>query len=485
VAKRTKVVCYKKQHITLQNNKRRERFYLGRDRKVSVFYVCPPRLRDGHKGRMIIDGKKCPRFTGEPFSGKEVNKIMNYKTRITTAIATGAVLLNAIAPVAFADTITVTGNGVYSDNTVNAASQTTTVVSQSNNATVNNNVNSNASTGGNSANYNTGGNTTVNTGNATTNVGVNNNLNTNSANANCGTCAGGPTNVTVSGNGVGSDNAVNVLSASNTTVNQNNNANVRNDIDANASTGKNDAKYNTGGDVTIMTGNASTSVAVNTVANRNLAHVGGGSGSNNGSSVQILGNGAWSDNTVNLLDSSSVVLTQDNNANIDNDVDADAKTGGNEAKFNTGGDVTIDTGDAEATAWVNNSVNFNAADVDCGCLLGGTDVKIAENGVHSDNAVNATSADGLWVLADNQANLDNDVDPEAKTGYNDANLNTGHHDGDPSVTTGNAESSTFINNEGNVNVFGEGEGLELPGDWNLDFDFDFAGLMGWFGFHLG
>ena len=45
---------------------------------------------------------------------------MTYNKRIITAIATGAVLLNAMAPLALADTtLTVTGNGALSNNAVN------------------------------------------------------------------------------------------------------------------------------------------------------------------------------------------------------------------------------------------------------------------------------------------------------------------------------------------------------------------------------
>ena len=68
---------------------------------------------------------------------------------------------------------------------------------------------------------------------------------------------------------------------------------------------------------------------------------------------------------------------------LTNDVDADAKTGENEAEFNTGGDVMIDTGDAKVIAEVDNSVNFNYADVDCGCTWDVT-AKIAGNGAEAD-----------------------------------------------------------------------------------------------------
>src|SRR3990170_2623868 len=65
----------------------------------------------------------------------------------------------------------------------------------------------------------------------------------------------------ISGNGAGSDNWITTSQTSTTVVAQNNVANVTNDVDANAKTGYNDAYKNTGGDVTIKTGNASADVS--------------------------------------------------------------------------------------------------------------------------------------------------------------------------------------------------------------------------------
>src|SRR4051812_12922861 len=99
------------------------------------------------------------------------NKTMTFKAKISTAIATGAVLLNALAPISFADT-TITGNGAFSNNTANQTNASTTAVNQTNTGVVTNVVTSNTSTGNNSANFNTGGNTTIHTGDATNNVSV-------------------------------------------------------------------------------------------------------------------------------------------------------------------------------------------------------------------------------------------------------------------------------------------------------------------------
>src|SRR3989344_8395381 len=81
--------------------------------------------------------------------------------------------------------------------------------------------------------------------------------------------------------------------------------------------------------------------------------------------IVISDNGAGSNNAA-LVDQSSVTtVTQSNQAYVTNDVEAEAETGGNKAKFNTGGDVTISTGDATTTAVVTNELNSNVAEVEC------------------------------------------------------------------------------------------------------------------------
>jgi len=397
--------------------------------------------------------------------------------KLSTAIATGAVLLSSVAP-AFASTVEVSGNGAFSGNTVTQSNTNTTSVSQNNTANVTNNVDSNASTGGNSAGFNTGGNTTIDTGDASNNVDVSTAVNLNKASVGCG-CAADGTDVKISGNGAFSTNAADVTNSSTTALSQTNDAHIRNDIDANAKTGYNDAGFNTGGNTTIRTGDASSTVSVDNKANANFANVGGSSaGGAGGSSIIISGNGAFSGNTASLDRSAVVALTQDNDAHIRNDVDANAKTGDNSAGFNTGGDVRVLTGDATTDVMVDNMVNFNAADVDCGCVLDGTDIKIAGNGAYSDSDVSASDDNIVAASALNDAYLHNDVDGKAKTGDNDAGFNTASVHGDPTVRTGDASSSTDVSNTGNVNIFDQGATLGLPGNWELGLHFDLMGLWG-------
>ena len=121
-------------------------------------------------------------------------------------------------------------------------------------------------------------------------------------------------------------------------------------------------------------------------------------------------------------------------------------------------------------------VNFNWADVDCGCLLDLL-AKIADNGTDTDNDIKLTLDDELKVFQDNDCGADEDCDTDvyadAKTGKNDANDNTGDPDGDPSIDTGNAETEVDVSNSGNVNSYGS-----VPEVWP-DFEFNFNLSLSW------
>src|SRR3972149_2636467 len=378
---------------------------------------------------------------------------LNLRQKLVTSVATVAILANSLAPLAFADEYVISGNGAGSDNWITTNQTSTTSVSQTNVANVTNNVTADAKTGGNDANFNTGGDVTIDTGNATVNTTVSNVLNSNSAEVDC--CASGNTSVNISGNGAKSDNGVQLTQNSTTVVGQSNVANVTNNVDADAKTGGNDAGSNTGGDVTIKTGDAKAMTSVSTLANVNSAVVSSNGGGNPSAEFVISGNGAFSDNyiTANLGKLTSV--GQSNIANISNNVDADAKTGGNDANFNTGGDVVIDTGKAVVDVNVDNAVNFNHADVDCGCTW---DVlaKIVGNGAEGDhhwwwwnkpdNIITLNLGSTQVVGQGNVANLGNYVDGDAKTGYNEAESNTGDPGSDPSILTGDAYATEGVSN---------------------------------------
>ncbi len=417
---------------------------------------------------------------------------MNAKKRIAVAIATGALLLNAFAPLAFADTsIVISGNGSNSNNTTNVVTSTNTTVQQSNSANVTNNVTSNATTGGNDASANTGGNVTVSTGNANNNTTVSTAVNANQAQVSgCGTCNGGNTSVTVSGNGSDSNNQANLTTGNETNVVQGNQANVKNNVNASSNTGSNDASANTGGDVTVRTGSASSNANVSTTANANVAQVGGNGGSGSLSLV-ILGNGTESQNSIGLSSDNSVLLWQGNSAVVTNNVNANAKTGNNDASANTGGNVTVSTGNADAGVNVDNMVNFNSAEAGCGCDVTVL-AKVAGNGEDTQNNIYADLGNSLGVFqdvgegmgAENMALLTNNANATSGTGGNNAGANTGLVSGDAVYEqTGNATNSTNVDNSGNVNVFGSVLPLPMPFS-NLSFSANFSAVWAAWGAFL-
>lgn len=415
--------------------------------------------------------------------------------KVAVGLATGALISQSMALPAFgAIQVVVDGNGSHSDNTVGVTQETSNQVYQDNSANISNDINAKSNTGGNDANRNTGGDVDVNTGNAEAVVSVANNVNSNEASIDCGGC---PSNVgvEVSGNGAKSDNAV-TLSMSNTNwIDQDNHAKVNNDVDVKANSGYNDADRNTGGNVSVSTGTASALATVSNMANANLAHIGNGS-SAGALDLIITGNGYRSDNVVDVALTNEDTIWQNNFANIANDVEVDANTGKNDADRNTGGSVSVSTGDAGAGAAIDNMANFNFADVSDCCEFDGL-VKVAGNGEKSDSTVDLTLASALFVDQDNRLSCEshrfpffggkstnrlfpffpgfgghdkdcNQVDATADTGRNDVDRNTGTPDGDPSIDTGNASTVVEVGTSGNSNVFTTGDALpelpDLPGD---------------------
>ena len=433
------------------------------------------------------------------WKGGEKN-IMNYKKVLVSAAAGVSLLLNTAMPVFAGTTLVISGNGSDSDNEAKIDVDQTTTVTQTNETSISNNVNATASSGGNSASRNTGGAVLVDTGDATTDVKVTNLANSNEATVDC-CMANSDMDVLIEGNGADSKNKAKLDIDSSTNLYQTNDAKITNKVNADATSGENRANRNTGGDVEILTGKASTDVDIETAANSNSALVSsnGGTGS---ISLKILENGADSDNKIKLDFDHAVLLTQANDARVKNDVWANANSGDNRANRNTGGDVLVDTGDAHAGVEVDTMVNFNWADVDCGCLF---DVfaKVAGNGDNSKNEIKAYLDDTTTVFQDNSCGgyrgpqgfellfgrfgrhhkdcVSNYLDAYAGSGGNRADRNTGDPEGDPSVLTGNAETLVDVENSGGSNVYGAASEWDWSG-WpmgglNLSISLDLHALL--------
>src|SRR3990167_8985312 len=199
------------------------------------------------------------------------------------------------------------------------------------------------------------------------------------------------TNITLSGNGTDSNNTANINLTKTATVVQNNTANVTNKVDVEAETGDNDANDNTGGDVTIKTGDSDVAVAVKNMLNSNSASI--DCCAKGDTEVKIADNGSDSDNDVDLDQSSTNGIYQDNFGFVTNYVDVDGNTGDNEADDNTNGDVSVETGDSEVSVGVLNFVNSNWAKIGGGDNEDGSlSLWTLGNGKKSDNNIDADLA---------------------------------------------------------------------------------------------
>lgn len=256
------------------------------------------------------------------------------------------------------------------------------------------------------------------------------------------------TTIVLSGNGTNSDNTANVSVTQSTVVTQSNNADVTNKVYADSKTGDNKAEDNTGGDVSVKTGDSDVTVDVKNTLNNNSANVDCCGATN--TDVLISGNGSNSDNDVNLTlgGDKNTLVTQNNNADVYNHVDVDSDTGDNDAEDNTGGDVSVETGDATVNVNVNTTANANSARVGGNGEAGSLSAKILGNGTYSDNEIDLDFGGSLWITQDNEADVDNKVDVDAETGDNDAEDNTG---GEVSVNTGDADVTVDVENDVNFN----------------------------------
>lgn len=412
--------------------------------------------------------------------------------KAAVAVAGAGLLLNTAIPVFAAVNLTISGNG-DSENDIDVNMDQSTGVNQTNEALVTNQVTVNTDTGNNSAERNTGGNVDIDTGDADSSVNVQNTLNTNSADVDC--CQAGDVEAKISGNGDNSDNDIDldinqkVENEANTGVTQYNQAMVENSIRVTGNTGGNSAGRNTGGNVDISTGDInsdpSSGVSVTNTLNANSARIGGGS-SGMSLSARITGNGSDSDNDVNLNWDSTALIAQTNHALVGNTVNVTGKTGDNSADRNTGGDVTIDTGDADADVSVDTMANFNWADINCGCLLEDVVADIRGNGDGSDNDINASFLGGSFAEQVNRAasgGFFNTLGVNAYTGTNSVERSTGDPGSDPSITTGDSFVSTSVENAGNSNVYGDGPSIDWPdfGSTHVSFSFDLAAFWAFLG----
>lgn len=337
------------------------------------------------------------------------------------------------------------------------------------------------------------GDTTINTGTANSSAVLGVDANTNVT----GVAGGEGSGATIAntGNGEDSTNSGSAVIVSDNNTTQNNSANVVNNLGQSSVSGDNTASGNTGGNVTITTGDANVSGTMITSVNTNLAGVmvsefniadnqtgdyvldfaanciyGCGTGD---SAVINSGNGQNSTNTGDLVQVVDNNTFQNNDANIDNTMTLNALSGANHGDGNTGGNTTINTGDANVSAnsltMANNNLQGNILygvvniygdlvgdiifpeELINSCCTGSATAANTGNGQNSTNTGSVTDITNNTTNQTNLASINNNVGLDANSGDNTTSANT---DGNNAIVTGNTSVDAQVLNVANTNVDG-------------------------------
>lgn len=168
---------------------------------------------------------------------------------------------------------TITGNGAGTENTITHTNTNQTTITVLNNATIVNNISIKANTGKNRASFNTGGDTIIKTGD----INVINEIINAPVNVSKVKVVEGSKELKsflqIAGNGAFSENIIEGVNENITIINENNFANLFNNVEALMNTGKNDADFNTGGDTVIVTGDIFAKTIIENIANFNVVEV--------------------------------------------------------------------------------------------------------------------------------------------------------------------------------------------------------------------
>src|SRR4030042_3886734 len=149
--------------------------------------------------------------------------------------------------------------------------------------------------------------------------------------------------IVISGNGSESVNEVTTQVTTQTEVLQTNEASVQNTVNIDANTGSNSSSENTGGDTSIQTGDIKVNTEIATSANSSSVET-PCCDTNPKTDIIISGNGDNTQNSVNVTKVQETTIYVNQDAKINNVVNGQANTGGNQV-FDNGGSVRIETGD--------------------------------------------------------------------------------------------------------------------------------------------
>ncbi len=353
------------------------------------------------------------------------------------------------------------------------------------------------------------GDTTVHTGDAINNAILNTAANLNSA-AGSGSNPGTGATIINDHNGQGSTNNGSATVSNNNSTNQQNGAQVLNNLNLGSASGSNNVNGNTAGDVGITSGKSTTTGTAVTLANTNASGVqlaefnvvdnlrgdlvlnfdanctaGCGTGP---SSASNTNNGQNSKNNALINQIGNNALVQNNTGEVGSNLTLAADSGHNNGNGNTLGDTTIQTGVASTAGNLLTFLNNNLAGkvifgtvniignligdiilpgsiMSCDSCGNGVTASNVNNGAGSGNASKIQQSKNSTSTQANLADIQNNLNLSATTGSNNTSGNTG---GDSTIQTGKADVKAQGLNIVNTNLDGGNMWLVLvnkAGTW--------------------
>lgn len=170
-------------------------------------------------------------------------------------------------------------------------------------------------------------------------------------------------------------------------------------------------------------------------------------------SLEISGNGADSNNAINVDEDCTTVLRQKNKSRVGVKANLGSNSGNNSANANTGSDVDVDSGDATSDAIVTVEAGGNVAEDTpdcCDCLGNGdSDQAIKGNGEDSRNRIRTSKSLTNITSQTNISRIGVSALLRPRTGRNTANRNTG---GSVEVDSGHSTSifDAFVRTHRNI-----------------------------------
>jgi len=170
--------------------------------------------------------------------------------------------------------------------------------------------------------------------------------------------------------------------------------------------------------------------------------------------IDITGTGSSSVNSATIMQDQLTTVTQDNNASITNNVVITARTGANNISGNDQSNSLVVTGDALSRVALSNRANLNAADAEVQNSIETGRANINNNGFGSVSTAFFQMNDLNSLMQNNQTDLNNIVNIDQNTGFNEVsgNQNSQGVSNMTTILTGSSVAEMKALNEANINI---------------------------------